>query len=377
MRAYIRGTPLERGCARIPSLSTPTNSQITPHMTVNKIPIWLDCDPGHDDAVAILLACFHPAFDLRGISACYGNASQEHTDYNARSLITAMGKSGSVPVYKGAARPWIREPHYAPDIHGESGLDGTTLLPVPLCEDANDTDYIHAIEREILACNGELTLLCTGAMTGAATLMKEHPKLRSKVKYLSIMGGGVGIGNINDNMSAEFNAWIDPHAANFLFHDPILKDKTILCPLNLTHTAIATKQVMDRIIDSDNTSSPSNFRKMFHGLFQFFEKAYFDQEGFTTGPPIHDPMTLYPLLELYGWESNDVVQFECKRMDIDVIEDLDSKDVGKLIVKKEYPLDAQPPQGIRVGFKVNIDYYWKQFFMCLDEAEKCSTIENK
>ena len=344
-------------------------------MTISKIPIWLDCDPGHDDAVAILLACFHPAFDLRGISACYGNASQEHTDYNARSLITAMGKTGVVQVYKGATKPWVRAPHYAPDIHGESGLDGTTLLPVPTCEDAHDTDYIHAIEREILACDGELTLLCTGAMTGAANVMREIPDLRHKVKFLSIMGGGVGIGNVNDNTSAEFNAWIDPHAANYLFHDPVLKEKIILCPLNLTHTAIATQQVMDSIIDNKHTSNPSNFRKMFYGLFQFFEKSYHDHQGFKTGPPIHDPMTLYPLLELYGWESNDVVQFQYKRMDIDVIEELDNPDVGKLIVTKEYPADTRPPNGIMVGFRVNIDYYWKQFFLCLNEAEKCSTIE--
>ena len=326
------------------------------NMTITKIPIWLDCDPGHDDAVALLLACFHPAFDLKGVSACYGNASPDHTDYNARSLLTAMGKANEISVYRGAQRPWVRSPHYAPDIHGESGLDGTDLLPVPTCQDMTDKDYITAIKEQIEENEGLLTVLSTGAMTGIANVMKQHPDLKSKIKYISIMGGGIGIGNVNDNLSAEFNAWIDPHAANFLFHDPIIKSKIILCPLNLTHTAIATQSVIDRIIEKDSGQHPSNFRKMFHGLFQFFQKSYKENQGFKNGPPIHDPMTLYPLLELYGWESNDVVQFEYKRLELDIVNDLDSKDVGKLTVVKTYPENDPLQEGIIVGFKINIDF---------------------
>ncbi|SMN19640.1 similar to Saccharomyces cerevisiae YDR400W URH1 Uridine nucleosidase (uridine-cytidine N-ribohydrolase), cleaves N-glycosidic bonds in nucleosides [Maudiozyma saulgeensis] len=344
-------------------------------MTITTIPVWLDCDPGHDDAVALLLACFHPAFDLRGVSACYGNASPDHTDYNARSLLTAMGKSGKIPIYRGAQRPWVRSPHYAPDIHGESGLDGTDLLPIPTCEDITDIDYVEAIKKEIELNDGQLTVLSTGAMTSIANVMKLHPELRSKIRYISIMGGGIGIGNVNRNLSAEFNAWIDPHAANFLFHDPLLKSKIILCPLNLTHTAIAKQNIIDKIIEKGSNDHPSNLRKMFYGLFQFFQKTYKDHQGFKDGPPIHDPMTLYPLFTLYGWESNDVVQFQYKRFDLDVIDDLDNPDVGKVIVKETYPLDEINPRGTMVGFKINIDFYWDQFFFCLAEAERHSTIE--
>ena len=77
-------------------------------MTISTIPIWLDCDPGHDDAIAILLSCFHPAFKLLGISTCFGNSSPEHTDYNARSLLTAMNKINSIPIYHGAKKQWVR-----------------------------------------------------------------------------------------------------------------------------------------------------------------------------------------------------------------------------------------------------------------------------
>lgn len=344
-------------------------------MTITKIPIWLDCDPGHDDAVALLIACFHPAFELKGVSTCYGNAPAENTDYNARSLLTAMGKANKIPIYRGAQVPWVRTPHYAPGIHGASGLDGTSLLPKPICENMTDTDYIHAIEREIINNDGQLTVLSTGAMTSIANVMKYNPNLKDKIKYLSIMGGGIGIGNVNANMSAEFNVWIDPHAANFLFHDTILKNKIILCPLNLTHTAIATEKVMNTIIGKNRTSSPSKFRQMFYELFQFFQQSYKDSQGFKDGPPIHDPMTLYALLELYGWESNDVIQFMYKRLELDVIEDLESPNVGKVIVTKEN-LNTSGNKGVMVGYEINLSYYWSQFFDCLDEAEKHSTIEN-
>ncbi|CAI4931848.1 BEM_collapsed_G0012930.mRNA.1.CDS.1 [Saccharomyces cerevisiae] len=217
-------------------------------MTVSKIPIWLDCDPGHDDAIAILLGCFHPAFNLLGISTCFGNAPPENTDYNARSLLTAMGKAQAIPVYKGAQRPWKREPHYAPDIHGISGLDGTSLLPKPTFEARTDKTYIEAIEEAILANNGEISFVSTGALTTLATVFRCKPYLKKSVKYISIMGGGLhGLGNCNPNLSAEFNVWIDPDAANYIFRDPDVKDKCIVVPLNLTHKAIATYKVNEMI----------------------------------------------------------------------------------------------------------------------------------
>lgn len=337
-------------------------------MTISKIPIWLDCDPGHDDAIAILLSCFCPAFNLLGLSACYGNAPPANTLHNARSLLTAFGKCHEVPIYPSAQRPWIREPEYAPDIHGESGLDGTALLPVPKCEIRTERSYMDAMEEAIVTNCGEITVVATGALTSIATLLRDRPHLKKMIKYISIMGGGIEVGNRNEKESAEFNIWIDPHAANFIFQDPDIKDKCILLPLNVTHTAIATKEIGD-LIRGDDTS---NLRLLFYELFQFFARTYKDKQGFEFGPPTHDPLTLMPLLELYGWESSSVIRFDYRRMDLYVIEDSTSPDSGKTCIKREYELSDD--RGMMVGFNMNIKFFWEQILLALDLAEKNSTI---
>ncbi|CAI4059149.1 hypothetical protein SKDZ_04G5990 [Saccharomyces kudriavzevii ZP591] len=340
-------------------------------MTISKIPIWLDCDPGHDDAIALLLGCFHPAFNLLGVSTCFGNAPPENTDYNARSLLTAMGKAQAIPVYKGAQRPWKIEPHYAPDIHGISGLDGTSLLPKPTFEARTDKTYIEAIEEAILASDGEISFVSTGALTTLATLLKYKPHLKKSIKYISIMGGGLyGLGNCNPNLSAEFNVWIDPHAANAIFCDPEVKDKCIVAPLNLTHKAIATYKVNEAIYNEDNNS---NFRKLFFELFQFFAHTYKDVQGFDSGPPVHDPVALIPLLEFYGWDLPSVIGFDYSRMDISCIDDVFNKDLGEIIIEKEYPSHGNV--GTIVGLDLNVQYFWDQVFTALNRANKLSTIE--
>ena len=337
-------------------------------MTKTKIPIWLDCDPGHDDAIAVLLGCFHPAFDILGISACYGNSSPENTYRNARSLLTAIGKAKDVPVYQGAQRPWKREPVYAPDIHGASGLDGTTLLPEPI-GDILTQSYLDAVEEAVMATDGELAFISTGAVTSIATILKKRPHLKKHIRYISIMGGGLDVGNINVNKSAEFNIWVDPDAANSLFADPEINYKCILTPLDLTHKAIASQEVMKEI----QGSSGSNLRKMFYDLFQFFSKSYKNAQGFETGPPVHDPITLIPLLELYGWETEPDIRFIYKRYDIEVLTDELSSDLGKLTVENEFAMDEN--KGVIVGVDLNFQYFWKQVYYVLEQAEKLSTIE--
>lgn len=337
-------------------------------MTVTQIPIWLDCDPGHDDAVAMLLACFLPAFKLVGLSTCHGNAPPEKTDYNARSLLTAFGKT-NIPVYRGAQRPWVRNPQYAPDIHGDSGLDGTSLLPTPAFEARDDMSYIDAIEKAILEYEGDISFISTGSMTTIATVLKEKPYLSEKIKFISIMGGGFGVGNVNKGLSAEFNVWVDPHASQFLFRTPEIAHKIILIPLNLTHKAIATKEIIDKVM----CGSESNIRRLFYDLFLFFKKTYKSAQGFENGPPIHDPLTLLPLLELYQWETEEEINFTFTRMDIDVIVDCDSDNAGKLVKLQEYPANEKD-KGMRVGFELNFDFFWKEVYYALNEAEKTSTI---
>lgn len=339
-------------------------------MTIGKIPVWLDCDPGHDDAIAMLLACFHPAFNLLGISASYGNSSPQNTSYNARSLITAFGKESDVPIYSGAQKPWVREASYAPDIHGSSGLDGTTLLPLPRCELHKEKSYLDALEAAISEYQDDITILSTGSLTSVATLFRDRPHLKKAVRYISIMGGGIGIGNINENKSAEFNVWIDPEAANFVFKDDVIKNKCILLPLNVTHQAIATNDVVCKI----RGEKENKLRQLFYELFKFFAHSYKDAQGFDLGPPTHDPLTLMPLLEFYNYESTSLVKFDYKRLDLSVVEDSESPDLGKLCVVKEYSLEDA--EGTIVGFNLNMNFFWEQVYQSLNLAENSSTIEN-
>lgn len=326
------------------------------------IPIWLDCDPGHDDAVAILLSCFHPSIRLLGISASYGNASPKHTLFNTLSLLTAFGKHNEIPVYKGAQFPWVRDVEYAPDIHGESGLDGTTLLPTPKVSVA-DGDYLEAMEKAILENEGNISLVSTGTMTSVATLFKEKPYLKQHVKYISIMGGGISVGNRNANNSAEFNIWADPDAANFVFQDDELNYKCVLSPLDLTHKCIATTKVDQTILADGN----SKLRKLFYELFLFFTKTYKNVQGFESGPPVHDPVTLMPLLLFYGQVDNEQLKFSFKRYSLTVDRDTSSPDCGRTIVVEEHDVDST--KGVIVGLEMNVDFFWEQIFDALSAAD--------
>lgn len=361
-------------------------------MTISTIPIWLDCDPGHDDAIAILLACFHPAFNLLGISTCFGNSSPDNTDYNVRSLLTAMNKINTIPIYRGAQKPWVRKDlKYAPDIHGETGLDGTTLLPVPEREACSDMTYLDAMEQAILKHEGGISLISTGALTSVANLLKLKPDLIDKIRFISIMGGSFNeLGNKNPNQSAEFNIWIDPHAAEFVLTNPLIAPKCILSPLNLTHKAIATKEIIEEKIYPPQLHK-ERLRTLFYDLFLFFQKTYKNVQGFTNGPPIHDPMTLYPLLQFYNYKSSDVVGFKYMKMDIDIITDLNNEDAGMIFSIKEYDDPFQSSDdgyedgvqyqnlttspGVIIGYDINIDYFWEQILNCLTLAQKSSTIE--
>ncbi|CCH60689.1 hypothetical protein TBLA_0D01810 [Henningerozyma blattae CBS 6284] len=334
-----------------------------------QIPIWLDCDPGHDDAVAMLLSCFHPAFELLGISASYGNAPIERTEYNARSLITCFNKYNcGFEVYQGATRPWVRLPHYAPGIHGETGLDGTDLLPEPQFE-LSSVSYLDAIEEKINHCHSKglaFNFVCTGPTTGIATLLKERPYLIDKISYISIMGGGFhGVGNANIHLSAEFNVWCDPHSANFLFTDPAISKKCIWIPLNLTHKAIATKSIVHDLFDAPMKRG-TTIKPLMKDLFAYFGKAYKNQEGFQNGPPIHDPLALLPLLDFYGDSST--INFIYKRLDVIVnYSSENDPDLGKCSIVNEYARDSS--LGVIVGVGLNFTRFWNDIKICVEYCE--------
>ena len=238
--------------------------------------IILDCDPGHDDAIAMLLAWGNPEIELVGVTTVMGNQTIEKVTRNALSVARVAGITG-VPFARGAHRPLVREVEVADSIHGESGLDGPAL-PEPRLE----LDPRHAVDfiiDTVMASEpGEITLVPTGALTNIAMAVRKEPRIASRVKQVVLMGGGVNVGNWS--ATSEFNIVIDPEAAHIVFNEswPLT-----MVGLDVTHEALATPEVAAAIAAVD--TAPARF---VGELLEFFGHTYKDQQGFDH-PPVHDP----------------------------------------------------------------------------------------
>ncbi|KAK6440850.1 Uridine nucleosidase 1 [Oleoguttula sp. CCFEE 5521] len=275
------------------------------------VPVWLDVDTGHDDAFAILLACHSPSVELLGISTVFGNAPLSHTTENTLSILSAIG-CADIPVYAGASKPFCRVAAAAPDIHGETGLDGTTCLPTPSRSVRTDVTAIEAAYRDLIAQPADTAwLICTGALSNAALLFSVYPDLATHLKGLSVMGGAIGGGFTDAPLGtvkgqgerfgnwtpwAEFNIYIDPESAQALFSNPVLAPKTTLIPLDLTHQFLATQEVQSNLLHGfgkfQNGQTPSLVRKLFVEILTFFAKTYANVFGLVEGPPLHDPLAV-------------------------------------------------------------------------------------
>jgi purine nucleosidase len=237
--------------------------------------IILDCDPGHDDALAIMLAHGSDELDLLAVTTVSGNQDLQKVTHNARVIATVIGMTG-VPIAAGAAHPLVREPIYAPDIHGESGLGGPVLIEptVPL-------DNRHAVDliiETVMDSPGEVTLIGTGPATNLALALRREPAIAQRAQAVVLMGGAYTRGNVTP--AAEFNVYADPHAAAAVLRAPW--DVTLI-GLDLTHQAAATLDVRSRIAAVG--TGPSRFTSE---LLTFFAEAYEKAQGMPD-PPVHDP----------------------------------------------------------------------------------------
>lgn len=238
--------------------------------------IILDCDPGHDDAIALLLAWGNPEIDLVGVTTVMGNQTIEKVTRNALSVARVAGITG-VPFARGAHRPLVREVEVAETIHGESGLDGPVLpSPTILLDPRHAVDFI--IDTIMASEIGEITLVPTGALTNIALAVRKEPRIVERVKQVVLMGGGVNVGNWS--ATSEFNIVIDPEAAHIVFNE---KWPLTMVGLDLTHEALATPDVAAAIAAVD--TGPARFVSE---LLVFFGHTYKDQQGFDF-PPVHDP----------------------------------------------------------------------------------------
>src|SRR2546423_8159208 len=199
-------------------------------------PIVIDCDPGHDDAIAILLALASPEVELRGISTVAGNQTLDKTTRNALKVLELAGRT-DIPVVAGADGPLRRELRTAANVHGESGLDGPDL-PEPTTKpvEAEAADFLaELIEPGVV-------LVPTGPLTNVALLLVRHPDVKERLERIVWMGGAMAEGNVTP--AAEFNAFVDPEAAAAVFASGIA---VTMIGLDVTHKALFDSGHADRL----------------------------------------------------------------------------------------------------------------------------------
>jgi len=237
--------------------------------------ILLDCDPGHDDAIALLLALGSPELELLGVTTVAGNQTLEKTTANAIRVLE-FARRGEIPVAEGADRPLVREQYVASYVHGETGLDGPDLPPPegkPV--DRHAVDFLADRIREH---GGDVTLVPTGPLTNVALLLALHPDARPE--RIVLMGGAIAEGNVTP--AAEFNIWADPEAAARVFASDL--DVTMV-GLDVTHQALLADGHAAQLRENGRVGNVVADLLDFYGVFH--EEVY-DFEG----SPIHDAVAV-------------------------------------------------------------------------------------
>ena len=249
---------------------------------MEKTKIILDCDPGHDDAVAIMLAGKHPAIDLLGITVVAGNQTLEKTARNALHVTQWLGID--VPIYAGCGQPMIREKIVAGDIHGESGLDGPVFPPLE--KKVEETHAVDFMIRTLMASDGDITVVTTGPMTNLAMAMRMEPRIVEKIRRIVLMGGSYQNGNVTP--AAEFNIFADADAAYVCFNSgrPIT-----MVGLDVTRKALCYPEIVERMAKVDNRAS-----RLFCDLMAHFCRTQKEIFGWAGGP-LHDPITVAYLID--------------------------------------------------------------------------------
>lgn len=307
--------------------------------------IILDCDPGHDDAVAMLLAHGNPEIELLAVTTVGGNQTLPKVTDNARRIATLIGMH-DVPIAAGCAKPLVRPVEIAPDVHGDTGLDGVTLPePAPLA-DQHAVDLI--IDTVMSHEPGEVTLVPTGPLTNIAMAVRKEPRIVERVKEVVLMGGGYHVGNWSP--VAEFNIKVDPEAAHIVFNEPW---EVLMVGLDLTHQALATDEITAKIQKLGGSIADFTL-----DLFKFFRKAYQDAQGFEF-PPVHDPCAVAYLI--------DPKVLETVRVPIDV-ELTGTLTVGMTVADFRVPAGSECHT--RAATKLDFDRFWNLVIDAIDYIQK-------
>jgi inosine-uridine nucleoside N-ribohydrolase len=291
-------------------------------------PIVIDCDPGHDDAIAILLALASPEVELRGITTVAGNQTLEKTTRNALKMLELAGRT-DIPVAAGADAPLKRTLRVAANVHGESGLDGPDL-PEPTTKPVEE----HAADVLDTWLEPGVVLVPTGPLTNVALLLERHPDVTQRVERIVWMGGALAEGNVTP--AAEFNAFVDPEAAAAVFGSGI---PVTMIGLDITHKALFTRAHADRLRGTGRAG------RAVAELSDFFQRFHESRYGFD-GSPIHDALAVAEVID-----PSLVTRLDCNVE----IETASQYCDGRTVVDRWLVTDR--PKNARVGIDVDAERF--------------------
>ena len=300
--------------------------------------ILLDCDPGHDDAIALLIASYSDKLDLIGVSTCAGNQTIEKTSKNALNLLNFFNKD--LKVAKGETNPIKRKIRTCPEIHGESGLDG---FDFPTYKEEYDSRPAYQFIIDKVLENPGIIVVTSGPMTNLALAISKNPSITKNIKEIILMGGSTGEGNITKE--AEFNILVDPEAADICFKSGV---PLRMLGLNVTRKILVTDEVIKEA-SKINTRGSDLFVKLMK-VFNENQRKFF---GLEYGP-LHDPATIISLI------NEKAFKFEKMKVTIDTS---DTEYLGKTYCEKSNDYNCM------VATEVNLDEYWSEVYKHLKRCE--------
>lgn len=324
-------------------------------MSIRKRAVWLDCDPGHDDAMALILAAHSPELHLLGVSTVHGNQKVEKVTHNALKVLHLCGRS-DIDVVAGQAMPLLRPGRACSEIHGESGLDGPEwdlITKAPLKEKAVNVMFKSLWEYNLSASKEaeKAALVCTGSLTNAALLLTVYPEVKDFIEIV-LMGGCMGVGNTGPVV--EFNMQCDPEAAKIVMESSV---EVTIIPLEVTHTALVTPEVLQRM----QSPSPSSFRTIVKELLVFFAQRYSEVFSFDH-PPLHDPCAVAFVIAPH--------LFKTERMRVDV-ETTSELCAGQTIFDV-WRQSGRPPNAV-LAREMDVKGFWDLMIKGIDSANEASS----
>ncbi|OAO23983.1 ribosylpyrimidine nucleosidase [Mammaliicoccus lentus] len=307
---------------------------------MEKQKIILDCDPGHDDAITILMAYTHPSIDLLGITIVSGNQILGKTVKNG--LNVAQYLDMDVKIYPGASEHLVRETVIADNVHGVTGMDGPVFEK--LKRQPEKKKAVQFIIDSLLESSGDIILVPTGPLTNIALAMKIEPAIIPKIKEIVLMGGAYGNGNFTP--SAEFNIFADPEAAHVVFKSGA---SIVMMGLDVTNQTICTTEVIERMESADNKAG-----KLFGDLMRFTLKTQYEEFGLEAGP-LHDSTTVAYIVNKELFEVQEMfVEVDINR----------GPSYGRTVCDESNVLKEKP--NVKVGKKVDT----AKFFDLVEECIK-------